>query len=55
MNLTAMDYVRAALYNAAESGLNFHDVVEASIHAKTPEDFDKAVNMLGLAQKVKNG
>lgn len=53
MTLTAMDYIRAALYNAAASGLTFEDIIEASIHAKTPEDFDKAVNMLGLAQKVK--
>ena len=49
MTLTSMDYIRAALFNAGASGLTFTDLIEAAIHAKTPEDFDKAVNLLGLA------
>jgi hypothetical protein len=49
MNIRPMDYVRAALYNAAASGLTFADIVEAAVHADTPQDFDNAVNMLGLA------
>ena len=48
-SISPMDHVRAALYNAAASGLTFADVVEASLHAHTTEDFDRAVNILGLA------
>lgn len=49
MSISAMDYIRAALYNGAASGLTFADIVEAAVHAHTPEDFDRAVNILALA------
>lgn len=52
MTLTPMDHVRAALYNAAASGLTFADLVEAAIHADTTQDFDRAINMLGLATHI---
>lgn len=48
MDLGEMDYVRAALLNALYSDLDLEDVMECSIWAKTPEDFDTAVNLLGL-------
>lgn len=49
MNLTAMDYIRAALSNAQASGLNLADVAAMAEHATTPETFDRAVNILGEA------
>ena len=52
MQISPMDHVRSALYNAAASGLTFADLVEAAIHADTTEDFDQAVNMLGLATHI---
>jgi len=48
MDLTPMDYVRAAIYNAAASGLTFADFAEAASHADTPKAFDAAINLLGL-------
>ena len=49
MQLTAMDYICAALYNAAASGLTFADVCRMADHADTPQGFDDAVNMLAFA------
>lgn len=49
MTPSAMDYTRAALANAAASGLTLADVMQAAEHAATPEAFDRAVNILGDA------
>ena len=49
MQLTPMDWIRAALYNAAASGLTFDDVCRMSEHADTPQDFDAAINALAMA------
>lgn len=46
-DLTAMDLVRAALHNAEASGLDLYDIIRAAEHALAPEDFDRAVNVLG--------
>ena len=35
MNLTSMEWVRGALYNAQESGLDLSDVIEMARHAET--------------------
>ena len=49
MNLTAMDYIRAALANAIASNLSLTDAARMAEHATTPQEFDKAVNMLATA------
>lgn len=46
MNLTPMDLVRGAIANAIAEGLDIVDLWAASEHAETPEDFDRAVNLL---------
>lgn len=46
LDLTAMDYVRGALFNALHSGLTLDDVCRMSANAHSPEAFDRAVNML---------
>lgn len=48
--LTDMDYLRAALANAVNSGLNLHDVLEMAMKAKNMRQFDYAVNVLGLTK-----
>ena len=53
IELTPMDYIRGALANGLASGLDLEDVIECAIYAETAEDFDDAVNLLGLA--VDNG
>ena len=50
-----MDYIRSAIYNAAASGLDFHDFARMADHADTPEKFDHAVNMLGVATPEPEG
>ena len=49
MDLTAMDYIRAAIHNAIASGLDIHDIARMAEHAQTPRQFDSAVNVLGVA------
>lgn len=44
-----MDYVRGALFNAFASGLTLEEVAAMAVNAETPEDFDRAVNMLAMA------
>lgn len=46
MNLTAMDYVRAAIANARAEGLSLADLAAMAEHAKTVQAFDRAVNDL---------
>ena len=46
-----MDYTRDALANAFHSGLTLEDVLNASIHAKTSEKFNEAVNLLTVASE----
>lgn len=48
VELTEMDLIRSALYNAYFSGLSLHEVCLMSNNAETIEDFDHAVNVLGL-------
>ena len=50
IELTAMDYVRAAIVNAIVENMDIQDLWAMAEHAKTPEDFDRAVNE--LAQTV---
>jgi len=50
MKLTEMDYVRAAIYNAAASGITFAEFAEMAAHAETGKDLDNAVNLLGLGK-----
>jgi hypothetical protein len=49
MILTPMDYVRGALFNALHAGLDLDEVAAMACNAETPEDFDRAVNMLAMA------
>lgn len=44
-----MDVLRDTLWNAEQSGLTFHDVLECAAYADTIEAFDTAVNELALA------
>lgn len=53
MNLTAMDYVRAAMANAMAEGMNMRDLWECAHHAETPERLDYAVNLLAQTRKEK--
>ena len=46
MHITAMDYTRAEILNAQHGGMTLDDLWRASEHAATPQDFDRAVNML---------
>lgn len=46
MNLTAMEWVKAALANGLAEGLSLQDVAAMAEHARTPERFDFAVNEL---------
>ena len=41
-----MDYVRAAICNAIVENMDIQDLWAMAEHAKTPEDFDRAVNEL---------
>ena len=50
MNLSSMDWVRAALANAQAEGLTIDDVLAMAEHAKTTEAFDRAVNELVRAK-----
>lgn len=49
MELTDMDYIRGALYNAIASGLTLQEVTDMAEHADTPQDFDEAVNIFSTA------
>lgn len=51
LNLSPMDWVRAALVNADVEGLSLQDVKAMAEHASTPERFDSAVNELVRATK----
>ena len=44
-----MDYVRAALLNAAVEGMTIQDLYAMAEHATTCESFDRAVNTLSDA------
>lgn len=46
MQLTPMDWVRAALAHAQAEGLSLDDVAAMAEHARTPERFDRDVNEL---------
>ena len=46
LELTAMDYFIAAIANARAEGMDLEDVWACLEHAKTPADFDRAVNLL---------
>jgi len=46
IELSNMDWVRAALANAQTEGLSLDDVLAMAEHADTPEAFDRAVNEL---------
>ena len=46
IEITDMDYVRAAIANALAEGLSITDVWKAAEMAETAEDFDDAVNLL---------
>jgi hypothetical protein len=41
-----MDWIRAAIANAQNEGLTLQDIATMAEHAKTPQDFDRAVNEL---------
>ena len=46
IEITDMDYVRAAIANALAEGLSITDVWKAAEMAEAAEDFDDAVNLL---------
>lgn len=46
MDLSAMDYVRAAIANARDSGLSIDDLGKMAEYAASAEKFDEAVNEL---------
>jgi len=50
MNLTAMDYIRAALANAMAEDLDLADVWQAIEQAETPTQFDANVNAIVQAR-----
>jgi hypothetical protein len=47
--LTDMDFVRSAIYNALAEGVSLDDVGRMSLYAETPEALDAAVNMFILS------
>ena len=53
MDITQMDWVRAALANAMAEDMTLQDVWACAEHAATPEAFDDAVNE--LAQMMPGG
>lgn len=46
MNLSPMDYIRAAIANAQHERLTLADLAAMAEHATTCERFDNAVNVL---------
>lgn len=46
IEITDMDYVRAAIANALAEGVSINDLWKAAELAETAEDFDDAVNLL---------
>ena len=50
MNLTAMDYIRAALANAMAEDLDLADIWQAIEQAETPAAFDENVNAIVQAR-----
>lgn len=48
MHITAMDRIRAILWNAEQSGMTILDTIEAAAFAETIGSFDEAVNQLAL-------
>lgn len=46
MPLQHMDWIREAIRNAHTEGLTIQDLAAMAEHAKTPQDFDTAVNEL---------
>lgn len=46
MRLSHMDWIREAIRNAKAEGLTLDDIAAMAEHAKTPRDFDTAVNEL---------
>ena len=46
MDLTEMDYIRAAIAQARAVGFNINDIARCAEHAKTAREFDDAVNLL---------
>ena len=49
MNLSPMDYTRAAICNAIAEGMSLRDLFAMAEHARTCERFDTAVNELARA------
>jgi hypothetical protein len=49
MDITPIEYVRAALCNAIAEGMDIYDVYLMAEHAQTCERFDAAVNELASA------
>jgi|TARA_R110000868_G_scaffold205945_1_gene454653 hypothetical protein len=43
--LSDMDYVRGAIANALAEDMTLADLWQCAAHAKTAEDFDKAINL----------
>lgn len=48
-DLTDMDYVRDAIFNAIASNMDIYDLAEMSVNAESAESFADAVNMLALS------
>lgn len=48
-DLTDMDYVRDAIFNAIASNMDIYDLAEMSVNAEDAEAFADAVNMLALS------
>lgn len=51
MNLTPMDYIRAALANAMAEDLDIADIWQAIEHAETPAAFDANINTIVQARE----
>lgn len=45
LTLSEMDWIRAALANAASEQITVQDILRLSEHAKTARDLDTAVNL----------
>lgn len=48
-DLTDMDYVRDAIFNAIASNMDIYDLAEMSVNAESAESFADAFNMLALS------
>ena len=50
MELTAMDFVRAALANGILEDMTIDDLLEVALEARSVEDWEEAVNLLAQTQ-----